>query len=240
MFRYMFLPLNEHVDGGLGATGDAFLEAAKSLSETKTEKPNIFNVHLPLNFLYRHAIELYLKSIIVTLHRALRIPFGEQSPNSEPMILVNEKWQTIFRVHSVGTLFKYMVNLIIQNKETISSRARTDWSAVPSDLKEWIEIIEAADSSGTYFRYPSIKNPAEDAAKSSWKEESPGEIFSKMGPGEKYMKAFLLFDAEEELIGSYRYDDSLMTEEVSSVLRETAEMLSGAHAGIRAEIAGGY
>jgi hypothetical protein len=67
--QYMLMPLEAHFDGGLGATGDAFEEAAKKLAESAAELPSS-HPHLPINFLHRHAVELYLKSMIVVMHRA--------------------------------------------------------------------------------------------------------------------------------------------------------------------------
>jgi hypothetical protein len=68
--KYMLLPLNEHVDDGLGATGEAFEESATLLSSSSE---NISHSHyqIPLCFLYRHAIELYLKSAIVVAYWVL-------------------------------------------------------------------------------------------------------------------------------------------------------------------------
>ncbi|RXU06233.1 hypothetical protein B1F69_00065, partial [Pseudomonas syringae] len=68
---YMMLPLDRHFDSGFGAVADSFRDAADALEDTPT-----LNTHLPVSFLYRHAIELFLKSAIIILHRKLNIPYG--------------------------------------------------------------------------------------------------------------------------------------------------------------------
>src|SRR6516225_6219038 len=103
---YMFLPLNKHCDDGLGATGEAFEEAAKLIAEhSKAIKGN--HLHLPINFLYRHAIELFLKSMITVLHRSLRVPYGDKPYDGPAFVHANGNWKRLDRVHSVSALWAY-------------------------------------------------------------------------------------------------------------------------------------
>ena len=74
--NYMMMPLDRHYDHGFGATGDAFFEAAKTLE--KEAKPTLFLDALPKGFLLRHALELFLKSAIVVIHRRLKLPYDDQ------------------------------------------------------------------------------------------------------------------------------------------------------------------
>jgi hypothetical protein len=64
--KYLFLPLSQHCDDGLGATAEAFEDSAKLLINNAAE---ISHCHykIPVCYLYRHAIELYLKSVTVIL-----------------------------------------------------------------------------------------------------------------------------------------------------------------------------
>lgn len=54
------------------------------------EKPRITPAllkHLPQNYLLRHAIELFLKSGIIIVHRRFKIPFGTEDHDSSPIYL---------------------------------------------------------------------------------------------------------------------------------------------------------
>lgn len=80
--QYLLTPLHAQFDSGFGATGNAFKDAAGFLDGDKeANKDNLFNANLPVNFLYRHAIELFLKSAIVIFHRRYsdRLPRGRFS-----------------------------------------------------------------------------------------------------------------------------------------------------------------
>jgi hypothetical protein len=165
--KYMLLPLDQHADGGLGATGEAFQEAAKALSaqaETMGSSP----IHLPINFLYRHAIELFLKSMIVVLHRELGVDYGDKPHDGSAFVSIGGTWKPLHRVHSVAALWAHARELLSSHADELSARCRTDWQAIPDGLDAAIAAIEEADGTSTYFRYPDARRPEGDAAKSSW------------------------------------------------------------------------
>lgn len=89
---YLFTPIDEHFDKGFGAVADSFHEAGDALLDSECTK-NILNGHLPVSFLFRHAIELYLKGSILILHKHIRIPYGKYPFDEEPYVLVGEKWR---------------------------------------------------------------------------------------------------------------------------------------------------
>ncbi len=169
-------PLEEHYDGGFGAMAIAFRQAALVLS--KTSKPNTFLDHLPLSYLLRHCVELYLKSGIVILHRRFKLSFGEEPWNGMPMVLSGTEWKPFQKVHSVATLFGHWENLITPNAVAIQDACQNkpDWT-VPGELREWIKIIEGADKTSTFYRYPSTEDSKENDKKSSFKEIPVQEIF---------------------------------------------------------------
>jgi len=237
MFYYMFMPLDKHIDGGFGVTAEAFKEAAEKLAEGEQE--DIFtHSHLPINFLYRHAVELYLKSVIIVIHRSLGLSYGGKPADLEPHVLREGKWLPIYRVHSVGTLYAYFKSLVMDNKEAIDKVAQTDWSAVPPELDEAIAVIDKADSGSTYFRYPITQDPSADQEKSSWKDVPHTEVFRSMKPGAKPVKAFLVLDEDDQIVNSYQYDHEPLRH-LREALRKATELLSGAHTGLRMELAGG-
>jgi len=235
--QYMLIPLNQHFDGGLGATGEAFEEAANLLSNSEDARAN--NIHLPINFLYRHAIELYLKSMIVILHRALCIPYGGHPHVGSGFVLTKGKWKPIHNVHSLATLWAYFLELTHNHKNELEKRCRTDWQEIPDGLDSAINEIEQADASSTLFRYPDERRPDADKAKSSWKPKTPEEMFSHAASGGKPVKAFLVLRSDDSISQSFQYDDAPLAE-LSKLLAETASILSGAHTGLRVELADGF
>ena len=77
MFEAMFKPLDRQDDGGFWVIGEAFKDAAEELLASQKRHPYR---HLAINYLLRHALELQLKSAIITVHRALQLPSGDD-PN---------------------------------------------------------------------------------------------------------------------------------------------------------------
>ncbi|EHW8954897.1 hypothetical protein K3L19_004437, partial [Salmonella enterica] len=54
---YLMMPLHMHIDYGFGATAEQFKKSADILSASESVK----DLGMPVNYLRRHAIELYLK-----------------------------------------------------------------------------------------------------------------------------------------------------------------------------------
>lgn len=235
MFYYMFMPLNRHIDIGFGATGDAFYEAAKSLLKEKKGFPN---ANLPIDFLFRHAVELYLKSLIIVIHRSLKLPFGDKSSDDTPSLMVGEKWKLVHQVHSVNDLYMYFKKLICDKKTKIQSMSKTDWTAIPTELDGWIEQIEKHDRMSTFFRYPVTRNQEGDSEKSAWKEVSPNDLAASLNAGKNATKSFVLVDDNYNVVSAYQYDDESM-KQLHDALKGAADLLSGAHCGMRVELAGG-
>jgi hypothetical protein len=121
--KYLFMPLNQHFDDGLGATGEAFEESAKLLSSSSNNISHA-HFHIPICFLYRHAIELYLKSAIVVLHRALAIPYDKNPHDGPAFVLVDKKWKRLYQVHSVAELWGHVLYLLRSSKSELERRYR--------------------------------------------------------------------------------------------------------------------
>lgn len=240
MFQWMFTPLDEHIDFGLGATGESFLQAAKQLADGSAAVPAL-NGHLAVNFLYRHASELFLKSMIVVLHRTLDLPYGDRPPQGPPYLQREGAWTPLERVHSLSALWGYVNSLLTQNAAAIALRCRTDWLAIPPALPDGIAIIEAADASSTYFRYPSFHSPIGNREKSSWRSTTPeaaiDELQEKVLPG-RPGKWFIVNGPGDVSQRVYQYDPDPLPA-VTAALAEVTDLISGAALGLRAELADG-
>lgn len=85
MFQYSFTPLHQQFDDGFGAVGESFKTTADKLWPDSEKDVAFLHGHLPISFLYRHAVELFLEGIIIiTLHRRLRSPSGAGAVQSGP------------------------------------------------------------------------------------------------------------------------------------------------------------
>lgn len=150
--HYMFTPLDQHFDLGFGAMANSFMESADLLSNPEPVKP-FLNSHLPVSYLYRHSVELFLKSSIVILHRALELPYGDTASDSEPKVFVGTKWRLMFEVHGLVPLNSYARSLFEKHAEILRERTHMAWYIGP-EFDGWINAIEATDSSSTFFSLP--------------------------------------------------------------------------------------
>jgi hypothetical protein len=236
--RYLMMPLEQHSDSGLGATGEAFEGAADALV-ANADAMRASHVHLPINFLYRHAIELYLKSMIVVLHHGLGVAYGTNAHDGPGFVPVQGKWKPLHRVHSVATLWQRVGELFRAHASVLKARCRTDWQATPEGLDASIASIEKADASSTFFRYPDSRSPEAEGGKSSWKPKRPEDILGQMQSHGRPVMALLVVQPDGETIGeAFQFDDAPLAE-LSRVLADTAKILSGAHTGLRVELVGG-
>jgi hypothetical protein len=236
MFQYVFLPLHQHIDQGFGATGDAFKRAADRLSEPQ-EIAGVIHGHLPVNFLYRHSIELFLKSMIIVLHRTLVLPFGDHPADGDPYVLDKGNWKKIHQVHSIRTLFEHFRFVVTNHQDRLAQIAKTRWADIPAELPAWIDLIDSADGSSTYFRYPT-RDAVAESNKSSWRQVDLSLVSSHPEPEESPKMMVLGVNNQQEVLSAYLFDDEPLAE-LSKALRDASELLSGAHAGIRVELAGG-
>jgi len=226
---YQFKPLKHHIDGGFGALGESFYEAGVQL-EKITKSKSFQNSLIPIAYLYRHAVELFLKSSIIVIHRGLNISFGI----NEPSIKVGNKWILIKREHSIKNLFLYLNALLSEHINILNETTSTDWQTIPKDINEWIIEIDEFDKRSTFFRYPGEG----DEIKSEFRESSIPEIFSSMAPNKKPLKAFLEFNENDQITGSFCLDLSRI-ESIKHILHKTAEILSTLHFALRCELSKG-
>ena len=107
MIEDYFKPLALQTDLGLGATADSFYYAAQALDDNQDTKYGfgIGGGKLPILYLYRHSIELYLKSAITLIYK---ISFKKSKTGNDdfPKLVENGKEKKIFNVHSIKTLFE--------------------------------------------------------------------------------------------------------------------------------------
>ncbi len=236
--HYLMLPLEQHYDDGFGATAEAFLEAAATLR--KAESKTVFFEHLPQSYLLRHAVELFLKSGIIIIHRRLKIPFDTQPSTSQPRVLTPEGWKPIYRVHSIGDLYGHWKSIVTRNAQTLQAlcKHKPDWT-VPAELDHWIDTIEKTDPDSTYYRYPITRDPAADKNKSSFKEVPVDNLFPADMPEDKRVRALVIKNEEGEFVRAFALDEST-DQTAMAALTKAAEELNNWHAMMRIELTGGW
>lgn len=233
---YMMLPLDRHFDSGFGAVADSFRDAAEALEDSR-ESPPTLNAHLPVSFLYRHAIELFLKSAIIIFHRKLNIPYGAIPASGEPQIPVGEKWKPMHNVHGLQPLYQHFCSLFEDHAEYLATHTNTDWS-LPTELGQWISEIEATDSSSTFFRYPVTKDKEKDKQKSVIREDDYDALLSRMGQHQKPTKTLLMLDQHDNVVETFSHDDT-QAKGIIGTLKQVAELFSNCHAALVGELTGG-
>lgn len=219
---YTMAPLEQHYDDGFAAIGDAFREAAKVLAKETSGKHFGWS-HLPELYLLRHAVELYLKSGIVIIHRKLKISYGPEPYSSKkPMMLSSGEWKPLFRTHDLCALYAYWKRLITEHKDKLTAltKHKTDMT-VPAEMDAWIDTIGAVDPNNDYFRYPISKHPQNDAGKSPFKE------------------VCVEFVESRELMRAFIYDEST-GKDVRQAALQAAETLNCYDAMFRCELTNGW
>lgn len=237
--HYYFLPFNLHVDLGFGATADSYKDSAEIILKSFENSKSTLE-QLPLCFLFRHSIELYLKSMIIVLHHGLTVPYEENSSKEDPRILINGKAKRLFTEHSIVNLFEYFHRMVLEKSAMLSEIARTDWTEIPEDLVNAIRRIEQFDAKSSYFRYPVSQGRKIDNEKSAFKEVQFDEIVSIAKKiNEKATMTYMQMDENEVPVQTFLYDNHQELE-ILEDLKLAAKTLSGAHLGLRVELAEGY
>ena len=238
MFEQFFMPLDRHFDGGFNATGDAFKAAAEKLAENPVVLGVVSNSHLPINYLLRHAIELYLKSMILILTRVVEKCSSPLDPTTVKVQVFKDKPLT--NVHSLKVLLDELQRLVTANSAEIAILTPTDWN-VPQELRAWIDTIEQHDAGSTFSRYPTSKSTF-DNVKSSFHSVELDSLTKKMQeqkPGEKGQFALLMKNDDGEIVEAFTMRDEILPE-LRTALVESSNLLSNASSGLQAELVEGY
>lgn len=232
---YLFAPLDKHYDKGFGAVADSFQDAARALKEQYT--PAMLNGHLPICYLFRHSIELYLKGSIIIVHQGLKIPYGTEPCTTEPKIPVNGKPKSIYAIHDIDLLYKYLSSLLIEKQSELEEVTNTNW-VFENEISAKFERLKEVDPASSYFRYPTEKSATFEKDKSAFKETTVEQVMATAVKNQepmKSMKVIQLIGREPQI---FVHDDSF-TQDAMELLYELADKVSTCHFALMNELGGG-
>lgn len=239
MIEEFLLPLDRQFDSGFMSTADAFHEAAKAINTNNNGIGfGMSRSRLPIFYLYRHAIELYFKSILTIMHRRFASSYPHVNREDFPTISVDKKRKKIFNVHSIRDLYSEFLSMLQKNKTDIKRIGKTDWTDVPDEVSKWVTVIDETDKASTMFRYPFTRDSATDKMKSAFKSMHPAavatEANTRSANGSPGLMIMALKNEEGEIVETFVRDDEPMSD-VFNALTQLADMLTGVNLGVLCE-----
>ncbi|PLV48294.1 hypothetical protein [Erwinia sp. B116] len=229
---YLMMPLHMHIDYGFGATAEQFKESADILSTSESVK----DLGMPVNYLRRHAIELYLKSLIYVLHRNFEIPFSNGGALEKPKIKVLGKDCELENMHDIRLLTIYLIG---QHNKLIPCFFHLGIGVIENDILDKIHKINSIDSKSTFFRYPKTGDHIQDVRKSSVRQKSTEDLINSMNKKKgKYVKALLLVDDEDNIVDSFDIDVNVFPD-LNKILIYLCDYFHDLHAAYRLGICDG-
>lgn len=218
-----------HFDKGLGISAWHFRDAAKVLTNSEGNK----DLLSPIGYLQRHAIELYLKSLIYILHNKYNVPFGDNFNIETPAILVNGKWRPMSNTHNLDDLYSYFKSIYDANFDKLPKT--TDWT-LPESLGRQIKLVSGYDPKSTYFRYPKAASASQDQKKSTIQpmdlESALKEV--QLGQGSP-IKCAVMLDANDNVVQTYNLVPEVL-EDVRAALSEIIEYINNLHCAFIGEL----
>ncbi len=225
----LITPPEMHFDRGLGISAWRFRDAANVLINSENNR----DLLSPIGYLQRHAIELYLKSLIYILHKKYNICFGDNFSLDNPAILVSSKWRPMSNTHNLSDLYSYFKSIYESNFDRLPKR--TNWKLEPS-LEKQIKLISGYDPKSTYFRYPQATSDNQDQKKST---VQPMDIESALKDAQsgqsKPIKCAILFDSNDNIVNSFDLTPDVL-EDVRSALSDAMEYINNLHCAFLGEL----
>lgn len=224
--QYLFTGIELHPDMGFGVTADSYYNSAEQLMIDKVEPQS----EMPQNFLFRHSIELYLKSLIIIFHRKLKIDYGNSPFDSEePEIYSDGQWRKLYSSHFIDKLYEYWLNyLLLPNIEDLNNLAsKGDWQE-NKRITDLLAIICKYDRDSSYFRYPATKVAHLDNEKFSMKKLEADtidgfveKINKQEDPDKKGSFTMLIVDDDDNIVQAFGRSKNILSD-VRDALKEVA------------------
>lgn len=246
--QYLFTGLELHPDKGFGITADAYYHSAEHLMTNHFENyDSTQQAEMPQNFLFRHAIELYLKSLIIIFHFKLNLNYGSVPFDSEePEAFIDGKWKKLYTCHFIGKLYEYWLNsLLLPNIELLNKKApQGDWQEAAS-ITDLFSLISKYDQDSSYFRYPITKNNSLDSKKYTMQrlkamnvEDFVKELKGQNSSENNETLTMLLVDDDDNITDAFKHTKQILSD-VRDALKEVSYYLNCIHVMTRITLCGG-
>jgi hypothetical protein len=123
----------------------AYLRAARTLVNQATQTYDLDQLALPIFYLHRHTVELFLKHLLWSLDdlASLRHECYEDETSRENIPSENQL-KTWNNTHDLASLYKDLENLAI----------KLSYDNLPGSIKELPELINKYEITETWSRYP--------------------------------------------------------------------------------------
>lgn len=235
--QYLFTGIDTHLDFGFGITGESYYYSAEYLLENKENLKADSQVEMPINFLYRHSIELFLKSLIIIFHKKLQLPYGTESYESlTPKILTGGVWKNLYTCHWIDELYNYWLNdiLLKHNAKLKEIAPKGDWQEC-KEITDFFPLIKDYDRDSSFFRYPVTKNTSLDSKKFTFQRldaEKIQKIFSENSDdtqnknGSKLIT--LLKNDNDEIVDAFEKNTNILVD-ISQALKEVSYYFNCIH-----------
>lgn len=227
--NYLITPPSTHYDGGMGITGYNFRCAAETLKKYSSSADGL----LPLNYLHRHAIELFLKSLIFILHKRYNLKFGDGFSLEKPGIKVKNKWKPLENTHNLSDLYIYFFEIYEKCKEYFPSSIPSD---IPANIKTKIDLVSGTDPKSTFFRYPKAGSPQQDDKKSRIQKT---QFEGALDNSDKPKKLAVILDQNDDVVETYDLDTDTLIK-VQQALEDLSEFFCSVHTAFRVVLTDGF
>jgi hypothetical protein len=242
MIKYKLSSIDTHADKGFGVTAEAFKEAADRLNKVNFFDSVMAQGEMPVLYLYRHSIELFLKSLIMHIHEELSIPYLSNPNSGNHPFALNEKGNPMYieNCHSLKILFDYLCTLTKEHDVALQSHApKANW-LITGRIRGNMRTIHDIDEKSDYFRYPISRNQSKDKDKYSVKKVTKKELSKVLKNDQgKGKMLFATKNNDGELQDVYMRDEGILKESFTS-LTQTADFLSNYHIMTRMELCNGW
>lgn len=231
------IPLHLHGDQGFGMLGSSFMEVAK-LVHAQDRSERQFYSEVATAYLFRHAIELFLKSLIVILE----LRNAPKRTVSSIRLDVSGRPVPLARTHNLEALYQRLCTLAKLGGERLSLQTLCDWGAALVEVQEDMGYLHRLDGSGTSLRYPSPILAKGGESKSLFYEMDPSEIDQLLQAGSasgKFEKLVVVEDQHGNVQSTYRMRPDFFAIELE-VIERAASTFQTLHTCARATITDPY
>ncbi len=243
---YQLTGIETHIDFGFGITGEAYYSSAQYLFDNKESIKSIQQVEMPTNYLYRHSIELFLKSLIIIFHKRLNLAYGtEPFDTTKPKAYICGAWKELYSCHWIDELYNYWLNeLLLKHKSKLDEIApKGEWQE-ENTISKLFPLIASYDRDSSFFRYPITKDFGLDQKKYTMQRLDLNKLQSVFSgedtrKNKKFGRVFMLLENDDKEIveGFERAEDVL--DNVTQALKEVSYYFYCIHIMTRITLCGG-